>query len=890
MASAAASDGTMVPAGETQAPLRMGPCLATGMSEEAVFERLNSWGAAHDQELLDHRANLADIRSNLASTQATVSTAFDQAKGTVMSIVANFRSEAEALRQHGQYEASQSVARLELVISEARTRFDAQDLRFTENLAELMRRQQAVEAWASTEPARVAAIIQAAPIPPWVPRSPGGTPQLSFYPSPGLQAAAPFTPPQRSAVAPASAPAWGASPSPQAAASPTPAWDAWAAGRGAAPAPDAWAAGRAAPGPPGFDTGLLGGGGDTGGASFGGGGAGGGFGGAGMRGGAGAFDGGYSGGKGAPHQREMRIDGRSWGDSLKLDIGTSFEGFQVWKDRATMFLSRERPDVRRLLTWAESQSKEGLAAALLTQAGSLGIADLPSVEFALHDGIKLIIRDGLLGRARNCVELGCELWRSLCAEWSGAAPQLKHAKARRFQEPAKCKDTSELWAKLPAWERLGEDVKLAGLDIPEWLRSAALEKLLPAPLLATLVARPELSTYDARLAWVKTQMEHSRGLQQAAAYGPGVGKDASGDVYMNSVEAPAGHCEPCSEGLAWAFADAMAVGDWAQCSAINALKGGKGRKGLGKGGPGRGASSPGKGTADADATAEFNGVCNYCGIWGHRKSECRRYTADLAKKGGPKGGGKGDKGDGKGGKGGPKGGKGPPGIMECAAEEDWEENDDGCNDDLQAEEWFFNHTLSSVGAAPCTREWQHTKPARRAGGRWPQPGAPLPVHNRFAALNLLTDDAEEFLGAVTGETRGGKVVEAVVDSGAVHSVAPPGCFPGPVTSSPWSRAGRGYRAANGTGIKNLGQVQVPFGTSEGHRCQIPFQVAEVEQPLLSVAHLTAAGNLCELGHTDGRIVNLATGRSIALERRGGVYIMKMFLPDAAPQPFGWQGA
>jgi hypothetical protein len=38
-------------------------------------------------------------------------------------------------------------------------------------------------------------------------------------------------------------------------------------------------------------------------------------------------------------------------------------------------------------------------------------------------------------------------------------------------------------------------------------------------------------------------------------------------------------------------------------------------------------------------------------------------------------------------------------------------------------------------------------------------------------------------------------------------------------------------------------------------------------------------------------VNLKTGRTIALERRGGVYIMKMFIPDAAaPLPFGRQGA
>jgi hypothetical protein len=47
----------------------------------------------------------------------------------------------------------------------------------------------------------------------------------------------------------------------------------------------------------------------------------------------------------------------------------------------------------------------------------------------------------------------------------------------------------------------------------------------------------------------------------------------------------------------------------------------------------------------------------------------------------------------------------------------------------------------------------------------------------------------------------------------------------------------------------------------------------------------------QLGHTDGTVVNLTTGRTIALERRGGVYIMKMFIADAAaPLPFRRQGA
>jgi hypothetical protein len=122
---------------------------------------------------------------------------------------------------------------------------------------------------------------------------------------------------------------------------------------------------------------------------------------------------------------------------------------------------------------------------------------------------------------------------------------------------------------------------------------------------------------------------------------------------------------------------------------------------------------------------------------------------------------------------------------------------------------------------------------------------------------------------------GEKVIDVVVDSGAVASVAPKGLFPGALEPSIMSRAGRTYRAANGSPIRNFGQVRVPFVSAEGHKCSFPFQVAEVEHALLSVGHLAEAGNRVELGAKGGRIVNIATGRAMALARRGGVYVLRL---------------
>ena len=169
--------------------------------------------------------------------------------------------------------------------------------------------------------------------------------------------------------------------------------------------------------------------------------------------------------------------------------------------------------------------------------------------------------------------------------------------------PVRCKTVQELWARLPAWERLGEEVVLSGFAVPPWIASSALDQLLPTQLRDALVPRAshgdELKAYAQRLAWVKTQMEYSRGQAQATAYAPGGhGKDASGDVNMYSVDEP-DDAPDAIEAMTWALAEASHAGQWELAetltASISALKGGKGgfRKGFGKGNSGgKGAASP----------------------------------------------------------------------------------------------------------------------------------------------------------------------------------------------------------------------------------------------------------------------------------------------------------
>ena len=68
-------------------------------------------------------------------------------------------------------------------------------------------------------------------------------------------------------------------------------------------------------------------------------------------------------------------------------------------------------------------------------------------------------------------------------------------------------------------------------------------------------------------------------------------------------------------------------------------------------------------------------------------------------------------------------------------------------------------------------------------------------------------------------------------------------------------------------------------------------VAPRERVLVGVTPLTESGHEVTLGRQGGEILHVASGRRIALQRRGGVYILSMFflVPNGEPSASAAQG-
>jgi len=106
-----------------------------------------------------------------------------------------------------------------------------------------------------------------------------------------------------------------------------------------------------------------------------------------------------------------------------------------------------------------------------------------------------------------------------------------------------------------------------------------------------------------------------------------------------------------------------------------------------------------------------------------------------------------------------------------------------------------------------------------------------------------------------------------------------------------SKKGLKFKGPDGSDIPNYGEMEVGFVTNENIFMGITIQISDIDRTLLSVSELTAAGNDVNLREDHGEIVNRKTGKVIRFPRRGGVYVLQMWMKvDEKASDFPRQGA
>jgi hypothetical protein len=202
-----------------------------------------------------------------------------------------------------------------------------------------------------------------------------------------------------------------------------------------------------------------------------------------------------------------------------------------------------------------------------------------------------------------------------------------------------------------------------------------------------------------------------------------------------------------------------------------------------------------------------------------------------------------------------------------------------CGETRREEELPHNNTHTPLPKCGETRREEESRPFSMVKRRHKR------KYVRFQdSVNLLTNGCDMSskddvgLNALGVQTPGAILIEAVVDSGAADSVAKAGTFSGKVMPSPMSRAGKKYRGPDGTNIPNEGELAVHFVSDEGHKCGLKWQIANVERPLIAVSHLSSAGNDVTFSKTGGKIINSVTGKIIVFQRKGGVYVLRVWVP------------
>ena len=121
-------------------------------------------------------------------------------------------------------------------------------------------------------------------------------------------------------------------------------------------------------------------------------------------------------------------------------------------------------------------------------------------------------------------------------------------------------------------------------------------------------------------------------------------------------------------------------------------------------------------------------------------------------------------------------------------------------------------------------------------------------------------------------------IESAVDSGSVDIVANPRDFHGcEVQETEESRNEEHWVGAGGQRIDKLGEMQVEWFTDDMKKKRTRVKAGKVGRMLWSVGKLNEAGFDVFLTKRNPRIVNTKTGEVTHLIRKGGMFVMNMWV-------------
>lgn len=149
-------------------------------------------------------------------------------------------------------------------------------------------------------------------------------------------------------------------------------------------------------------------------------------------------------------------------------------------------------------------------------------------------------------------------------------------------------------------------------------------------------------------------------------------------------------------------------------------------------------------------------------------------------------------------------------------------------------------------------------------------------------LNILTESRSNPLSSLPANEW--SEIEVTVDSGACDTVMPEDlCNHISIVPSAKSQNNFYYEVANGEEIPNLGERQCLAMTPGGRTAKrIHFQVASVHKPLLSITKCADMGFDCVLQRGGGYLYDNETGEAVPIERKGNLYVLKMWVKQAPP--------